>query len=87
MDRNEIKQMVKELICKVTGLEVEEIGDSDSFRDDLELDSLALIEIGVEVDYAYKLRLSEDEMATLRNVDEAVDLVLKKMAEKESVAT
>lgn len=87
MDRNEIKQMVKELICKVTGLDVEEIGDTDSFRDDLELDSLALIEIGVEVDYAYKLRLSEDEMAALRNVEEAVDLVVKKMAEKETVAT
>ena len=87
MDRNEVNQTVKELICKVTGLEIEEIGDSDSFRDDMELDSLALIEIGVEVDYAYKLRLSEDEMATLRKVDEAVDLVLKKMAEKESSAT
>ena len=87
MDRNEVNQTVKELICKVTGLEIEEIGDTDSFRDDMELDSLALIEIGVEVDYAYKLRLSEDEMATLRKVDEAVDLVLKKMAEKESTAT
>ncbi len=87
MDRSEIKEMVKELICKVTGLEMEEIGDTDSFRDDLELDSLALIEIGVEVDYAYKLRLSEDEMATLRTVDEAVDLVVKKMAGKRSVAT
>ena len=87
MDRDEIKAMVKELICKVTGLEIEEIGDSDSFRDDLELDSLALIEIGVEVDYAYKLRLSDDEMATLRNVDEAVNLVLEKMAKKKSIAT
>ena len=86
MDRKEITSMVKDLICKVTGLEPDEIGDTDSFRDDLELDSLALIEIGVEVDYAYELRLSEEEMAALRNVEEAVNLVLKKMAEKEAVA-
>ncbi len=86
MDRDEIKSVVKSLIAKVTSLDPDEIADNASFRDDLELDSLAMIEIGVEVDYAYKLHLSEEEMASLQTVEEAVGMVVKKLAEKDLVA-
>ena len=86
MDPQEVRAEVKRLIAEVTGLDVEEIGDNASFADDLELDSLAMIEIGVEVDFAYKLQLSEEEMGTLHTVAEAVEMVLSKMAEREAPA-
>jgi len=86
MNRDEIRDQVKQLICKVTGFEPDEIGDSASFREDLDLDSLALIEIAVEVGYSYKLKLTEEEMVTLATVDDAVEMVATKLAEAEAVA-
>lgn len=87
MDREEIRAEVKRLIGKVTGLDPEEVPDSASFSEDLELDSLAMIEIAVEVAYAYKLELTEDEMAGLHNLDEAVEMVIAKQAEAEATTS
>ena len=87
MDRDEIQKVVKELIAKVTDLTPEEVGDNASFRDDLELDSLSMIEIAVHVDHAYKLHLTEDEMGSLATVEDAIQMVIKKQAEKGAVAS
>ncbi len=87
MDRDEIRKVVKGLIAKVIDLPVEKIADNASFRDDLELDSLAMIEIGVHVDHAYKLRLTEDEMGSLGTVEDAVNMVIKKQTEQGVIAS
>jgi acyl carrier protein len=87
MDREEIRRVVKGLIGKVADLTPEEIADNASFRDDLELDSLAMIEIGVHVEHAYKLRLNEDEMGSLGSVEDAVNLVIKKQAEQNPIVS
>lgn len=85
MDRDEIRRVVKGLIAKVTDLDPETIADNASFRDDLELDSLAMIEIGVHVDYTYKLRLTEEEMGSLGTVEDAVELVVRKQEQQGSI--
>jgi acyl carrier protein len=87
MDRQEIRAEVKRLIGKVTSLEPDEIADSATFREDLELDSLAMIEIAVEVGFAYKLKMSEEEMAQLKGIDDAVEMVVTKLANAEHAAT
>ena len=86
MDREEIRQVVKGLIAKVTDLPVDKIADNASFREDLELDSLALIEISVHVDHAYKLRLTEEEIGSLATIDDAVNMVIKKQTQQGSAA-
>jgi acyl carrier protein len=87
MDRDEIRRVIKGLIAKVTDLPPEKIGDNASFREDLELDSLAMIEISVHVDHAYKLRLTEDEMGSLGTVEDAVNMVIKKQTEQGAIAS
>ena len=82
MDRDEIRRVVKGLIGKVSDLTPEDIGDNASFREDLGLDSLATIEIGVHVEHTYKLRLSEDEMGSLATIEDAVNMVIQKQAEQ-----
>ncbi len=86
MSREKIRGQIKEIICKVTGLEEDEIADSASFQDELELDSLALIEIAVEVAFSYKLKLKEEEMVQLKTLDDAVELVIAKQSEAEAAA-
>lgn len=75
MDVEPIRTRVKEIVAGVTGLPVEEIGDADHLVDDLDLDSLSLMEIGVDVDYEYRLGLPEETLREIRTVDDAVALV------------
>jgi acyl carrier protein len=80
----EIRSKVKEIIANVTSIDPGEIGDADSFVDDLDLDSLSLLEIGVDIDYEFKLNLPEERMRELRTVEDTVRLV---QARREELAS
>ena len=82
INAEEIRAKVKQIISNVTNIPVEEIGDQASYVDDLNLDSLSLLEIGVDVDYEFKLGLPEEEMQDVRTVQDAVNLVVQRLKEK-----
>ncbi len=82
MNVEEIRTKIKKIISNVTNIDLEDIGDSASFVDDLKLDSLSLLEIGVDVDYAFKLGVPEERLGELRTVQDSVDLVQEVLAEK-----
>ena len=77
MHAEEIRSKIKEIIANVTNIDPHEISDNASFVEDLELDSLSLLEIGVDVDYEFKLGVPEERLQELRTLQDTVDLVLK----------
>ncbi len=77
----EIRAKIKEIISNVTSIDPSEIADNASFIDDLELDSLSLMEIGVDVDFEFKLGVPEERLQELRTVQDSVDLVLEHLDE------
>lgn len=86
MDVAEMKARIKEIISNITNIDPEEIGDADSFTQDLDLDSLSLLEIGVDVDYEFKLGLPEERMRGIDSVDQTVALVQERLQEKKEAA-
>ncbi len=80
MDATEVAAKVKEIINNVTSIPVDEIDDGASLRDDLDLDSLSLMEIGVDIDYAFKLGLPDETLQKIGTVQDAVALVLEHQA-------
>ena len=82
MQAEEISGKVKEIIADVANLDPAEIGDEASFIEELGLDSLSLLEIGVDVDYHFKLGVTDDVLKELRSVSDTVKLVQKCQAEK-----
>lgn len=83
MAEAQIRQKIKEIISNVTNVPVEEIGDEARFREDLDLDSLSLLEIGVDVDYEFRLGLPDEQLQTIGSIDEAVALALQILAQRE----
>lgn len=83
-----IRTKIKEIIANVADLDVEEIADDADLRKDLDLDSLSLLEIGVDVDYAFQLGIEdlEDRLAALETLDQVVELVETLQAEKQPAA-
>jgi acyl carrier protein len=77
MDSDEIRRRIKDIIHKVTNIPPDRIGDHASLRDELHLDSLSLLEVGVNVDFEFKLGIAnlDERMPALLTVDSAVALV------------
>lgn len=87
MDVAEVRSKVKQIISNVTNISPTLIADNAAFVEDLNLDSLSLLEIGVDVDFEFKLGVPEERLQQLRTVQDSVDLVMQVMAEKTPVAT
>lgn len=85
MDSAEIRSKVKQIIHQVTNIAPEKIGDAQSYTRELGLDSLSLMEIGVDVDFEFKLGLADEAMRELDSVDDTVALVERRLAERASV--
>jgi acyl carrier protein len=87
MDRAEIRAKIKQIIYQVTNIAPEKIGDAQSYTGELALDSLSLMEIGVDVDYEFQLGLSDEAMRGLDSVDNTVALVERQLEKKAAGAT
>ena len=68
MNVETIRMKIKEIIADVGDLEVAEIADDASFVEDLDLDSLSNLEIGVDVNDAFSLGFPEGQLQKLKTV-------------------
>lgn len=75
MNPEEIRDRIKQIIGNVAGLDPKRINDGDHFRDDLNLDSLSLLEIGVDVDMAFQLGLPDERYKEIDSLPNMVALV------------
>lgn len=79
MDTQEIKATIKQSISRVTGIPAENITDTASYEEDLGLDSLSILEIAVDVESHYKFHASDEELTSIRTVEDTVELVRRRM--------
>jgi acyl carrier protein len=80
MENQEIQATVRRLITGITRIPAERIGDDTSFRTELLIDSLSLIEIGVSVDYEFRLNSPEEAFAAVDTLAQTVELVERQLA-------
>ncbi len=82
MEIEAIKTRIKEIIYETTGIDPEDYGDATHFIEELELDSLTMLEIGVDIDQEYQLDLPDEEMKQFSNLQVTAEIVLKYMEKK-----
>ena len=82
MEITEVRAKIKEVIAQTTSIDPADISDTASFKDDLDLDSLTMLEIGVNVDYEFDLHFPEEELGKLQTVQDSAELVMKYLAQK-----
>ena len=64
----------------------EDIADDASYSEDLGLDSLTLLEIGVDMDYEFKLGLPEERLQHIRSVQDAYEVVMETLGQRQVAA-
>jgi acyl carrier protein len=79
-----VRVEVKRLIAELTERETSEITDTALFVDDLGVDSLMAIEVMVALDKRYKIDIPESEFNQIKNVNDAVNIVMKHVSGKVS---
>ncbi|MFI6429388.1 meromycolate extension acyl carrier protein AcpM [Rhodococcus oryzae] len=78
---------IAEIVEEVTGIEPSEVTIEKSFVNDLDIDSLSLVEIAVQLEDKYGVTIPDEDMQSLRTVGDAVAYVQKMEAENVELAT
>ena len=75
MSTDEIRARIKKSISTITNISPDEITENASYKDDLKLDSLKILEIAVDAEYQFKISIPEDDLSAIRTVNDTVNVV------------
>jgi acyl carrier protein len=76
MAHEELREELRAIVLEIA--ELDEVPDSKSFKD-LGIDSMMAIEIVAEIERRYKLKIPEQEIEQVRDLDSVVALVAGKL--------
>ena len=80
MDRAEILEKVKGIIVDKLGVEPSEVTEAANFTNDLGADSLDTVELLMEFEKVFGIKIPDDETSSIATVKDAVDKVAEKLA-------
>ena len=75
MDREEILSKIQEITADRLGVDESDVTPEASFREDLEADSLDLVELIMELEEQFGVEIPDEEAEKITTVEEAVDYV------------
>ena len=74
-----IEDRLKDIIVDKLSVERKNILPTSDFRDDLGADSLDTVELIMEVDKEFKISIPDEEMENIRNVQDVINLIVKRV--------
>ena len=85
MDRQAVFELIRDRLADILEIQPSQISEASSFADDLDADSLALIELveALEEELGERqvgFRIDDEDLEDLKTVRDAVDYVVAKLA-------
>ena len=79
MERKALLEVLRDATVSVLGCKPAAVNEKAHFADDLDADSLALVEIIMAVEDSLDIQVPEEELKDVRTVGSALDLLQKKV--------
>ena len=75
----DIEQRVKAIVVDVLGVDADQVSDAASFRNDLEADSLDLVELIMQFEEEFEGEISDEDAQKIETVGQAVKYITENM--------
>ncbi len=79
MERAEIEAKLKDLLVEELGLDADAIKPDARFEEDLEVDSLGVVELLMALEDNFGVQIPDEEAESIGTVGQAVDIVERKL--------
>ncbi|MDH5421044.1 MAG: acyl carrier protein [Acidimicrobiia bacterium] len=79
MDRAEIEKRMNGLLVTELGLDESKLNNDARFEEDLEVDSLGVVELLMALEDEFGVSIPDDEAENIGTVGQAVDIVIAKL--------
>ncbi len=72
----EIRTDLAEIVNEVAGIPADDVQLDKSFTDDLDVDSLSMVEVVVAAEEKFDVKIPDDEVKNLKTVGDAVHFIV-----------
>ena len=79
MERSEVSEKLTGVLVSELGLDAEKINDEAHFEEDLDVDSLGVVELLMALEDEFGVKIPDEEAESIMTVGQAVDLVHTKL--------
>lgn len=79
MERSEVSERLNGVLVSELGLDAEKINDGAHFEEDLDVDSLGVVELLMALEDEFDVKIPDEEAESIVTVGQAVDLVHGKL--------
>ncbi len=76
LSHNEVLDGIKEIVEEVAGVSPSDIELHKNFTDDLDVDSLSMVEVVVAAEERFGIKIPDDEVTKMATVGDAVDFIV-----------
>ena len=73
--QDQIVEGLAEIVNEIAGIPVEDVQLDKSFTDDLDVDSLSMVEVVVAAEEKFDVKIPDDEVKNLKTVGDAVAFI------------
>jgi acyl carrier protein len=71
----EVRSSLAEIVNEVSGVPTDDVQLDKSFTDDLDVDSLSMVEVVVAAEEKFDVKIPDDEVKNLKTVGDAVAFI------------
>jgi acyl carrier protein len=79
MTRDEVFEQVKAILVETLSVDADKVTIDARFQEDLETDSLDLVELVMTMEDKFGLKITDEEAAEIKTVGQAVDFVMGRL--------
>jgi len=79
MDREAVAERLKGVLVSELGLDESKIKDDAHFEEDLDVDSLGVVELLMALEDEFEVKIPDEDAESIMTVGQAIDMVAEKL--------